>query len=213
MTRPGRGRSSSGGHDGSRCADCTDSPSTGRPARGKPAGSGEIRAVVRLLEWLPEQGSSLAACTQDQIDAYLATGPADPLQVRSFLHWTSRHQHTRALTAPFHTSSFAADIVAAYTRWRLVHDGTALRLRLGTHPVEIPPPLDSMLRELLHHPIGKAHRLEPGPAFVFSRQLGFSEQTAANWTAESGGDDTPYAAHRARRAGSARPAPLTSPRL
>ncbi|MFC5786841.1 hypothetical protein [Streptomyces aureus] len=245
----------------------------------------EIRSVVRLLEWLPAQGSSLAACTQDHIDAYVATGPAERLRIRSFLHWTSRHQHTRALTAPFYTSSLAADIIAADTRWRLVHrlvsepdiavrdraaglllllfaqppsricalsrddvldDGTTLRLRLGTHPVEIPPPLDGMLRELVRHPVGKAHRLEPGPsrwlfpgsragrpmgpvslsrrlkalgirprptrnaslmdlaaelpAFVFSRLLGFCEQTAANWMAESGGDEARYAAHRARGA-------------
>ncbi|MGW0537964.1 hypothetical protein [Streptomyces sp. NPDC003032] len=137
------------------------------------------------------------------------------------MHWTSRHQHTRALTAPFYTSSLAADIIAADTRWRLVHqlihepdiavrdraagllpllfaqppsricalslddvldDGTTLCLRRGTHPVEIPPPLDGLLRELVRHPVGKAHRVEPGPsrcpAFVLSRLLGFSEQTA-----------------------------------
>jgi hypothetical protein len=29
------------------------------------------------------------------------------------------------------------------------------------------------------------------PAFVFSRLLGFSEQTPANWMTESGGDDAP----------------------
>ncbi|MEU9945004.1 hypothetical protein [Streptomyces lavendulae] len=262
----------------------------------------EIRAVVRLLEWLPEQGSSLAACTQLHIDAYLATGPTERLRIRSFLHWTSRHQHTRALTAPFYTSSLAADVVAADARWRLVHrlvhepglavrdrtaglllllfaqppsricaltrddvldDGTMLRLRLGTHPVEIPPPLDTMIRELVRHPVSKAHRLESGPsrwlfpgsrtgrpmepvsmsrrlkalgirprptrnaslmdlaaelpAFVFSRLLGFCEQTAANWSAESGGEDAPYAAHRARRAGIARPAsygdPVMAPRV
>ncbi|MFD9069099.1 hypothetical protein [Streptomyces lasiicapitis] len=252
----------------------------------------EIRAVVRLLEWLPAQGSGLASCTQDHIDAYLATGPAERLRIRSFLHWTSRHHHTRALTAPFYTSSLAADIVAADTRWRLVHrlvhepdiairdrtaglllllfaqppsricaltrddvqdDGLTLRLRLGTHPVEIPPPLDSMLRELMRYPVSKAHRLEPGPsrwlfpgaragrpvepvslsrrlkalgirprparnaslmdlaaelpAFVFSRLLGFSEQTAANWMAESGGEDAPYAARRARGTGGAVPVP------
>lgn len=37
-------------------------------------------------------------------------------------------------------------------------------------------------------------------AFVFSRLLGFSEQTAANWMAESGGDDAPYAGHRVHAA-------------
>ncbi|MDP9685716.1 MULTISPECIES: hypothetical protein [Streptomyces] len=44
----------------------------------------EIRAVVRLLEWLPEQGGNLAACTQDHVDAYLATGTAGRPQPRAF---------------------------------------------------------------------------------------------------------------------------------
>ncbi len=250
----------------------------------------EIRAAVRLLEWLHEQDSSLTACTQDHIDAYLDTGPIERLRIRSFLHWTSRQKHTRSLTAPFYTSSLATDIVAADTRWELVHrlihepgiavrdraaglllllfaqppsricaltrddvldDGQVLRLRLGTHPVEVPAPLDSLLRELLRNPVSKAHRLEPEPsrwlfpgsrtgrpmepvslsrrlkmlgirsrptrnaslldlaaelpAYVFSRLLGFSEQTAANWMAESGGEDGPYAAHRSRTASAAQP--------
>ncbi|MFD4257632.1 hypothetical protein ACFWR9_08365 [Streptomyces sp. NPDC058534] len=261
----------------------------------------EIRSVVRLLEWLPSRDSSLATCTQHDIDDYLSTGSAERLRIRSFLHWTSRHQHTRALTAPYCTSSLATDIVAADIRWSLVHrlvqepgiavrdrtaglllllfaqppsricaltredvldDGTILRLRLGTHPVEIPPPLDNMVREVMRHPVSKAHFLEPGPsrwlfpgsragrpmepvsmsrrlkalgirprptrnaslmdlaaelpAIVFSRLLGFSEQTAANWMAESGGEEGPYAAHRARRADIAIPAnyedPATAPR-
>ncbi len=55
------------------------------------------------------------------------------------------------------------------------------------------------------------------PAFAFSLLLGFSEQTAANWMAGSGGEDASYGAHRARTAGSARPAsqgdPVTAPRV
>ncbi|MDW4918525.1 hypothetical protein [Streptomyces californicus] len=43
------------------------------------------------------------------------------------------------------------------------------------------------------------------PAIVFSRLLGFSEQTAANWIAESGGEDASYAAHRTHSAATAQP--------
>ncbi|MFF7801137.1 hypothetical protein [Streptomyces olivaceus] len=49
------------------------------------------------------------------------------------------------------------------------------------------------------------------PAIVFSRLLGFSEQTAANWMAESGGKDASYGAHRARTADSAKPASHSDP--
>lgn len=55
------------------------------------------------------------------------------------------------------------------------------------------------------------------PTIVFSRLLGFSEQTAANWIAESGGEDASYSAHRVRTAAGARPAsngpPVMPPRV
>lgn len=54
--------------------------------------------------------------------------------------------------------------ICALSRGDVLDDGTTLRLRLGTHPVEVPPPLDGMLRELVRHPVGKAHRLEPCPS-------------------------------------------------
>ncbi|MGV9988676.1 hypothetical protein [Streptomyces olivaceus] len=141
--------------------------------------------------------------------------------------------------------------ICALTRDDVLDDGTTLRLHLGTHPVEIPPPLDHMIRELVRHPVSKAHCLEPDPsrwlfpgsragrpmepvsmsrrlkalgirprptriaslmvlaaalpAIVFSRLLGFSERTAANWTAQSGGEDASYAAHRTHRAAAAQP--------
>ncbi|MEU6449712.1 hypothetical protein [Streptomyces sp. NPDC046979] len=148
----------------------------------------EIRNTVRLLEWLPQTGSSLATCTQDQLDAWLVDGPPQRTLVRGFVCWTSRHRHTKALTAPHYTSKFAAEVIAQDQRWtlvrRLVHDTelqTADRsaglllllfaqpaaricrlttehllddghtLRLGRQPVDIPAPLDSMLRELAQH--------------------------------------------------------------
>lgn len=194
----------------------------------------EIRSVVRLLEWLPAQGSSLAACMQDHIDAYVATGPAERLRIRSFLHWTSRHQHTRALTAPFYTSSLAADIIAADTRWRLVHrlvsepdiavrdraaglllllfaqppsricalsrddvldDGTTLRLRLGTHPVEIPPPRTGA-------PPGRqgpSPRTRPEP-MVVPRFPGRSADGAGQSVPQAQGARYPAPAHQERLA-------------
>ncbi len=65
-------------------------------------------------------------------------------------------------------------------------------------------------------------RLAHGPRRRTSRDhlqppARFSEQTAANWIAESGGEDATYGAHRARTAGGARPAshdgPVTPPRV
>ncbi|WP_444468379.1 hypothetical protein ACR31U_35255 (plasmid) [Streptomyces rochei] len=86
----------------------------------------EIRSIVRLAEQLHRDGTGLGTCTQDQIDAWLADGSPQHTLVRGFLHWTTRHGHSRVLTAPLYTSDFAAQVVAQDQRWamvrRLIHD-------------------------------------------------------------------------------------------
>ncbi|WP_405185951.1 hypothetical protein OG582_03800 [Streptomyces anulatus] len=55
----------------------------------------EVRNVARLLEWLHDGGTTLAACTQEQVDAWLTEGPTTRATVRGFLLWTSRRGHSR----------------------------------------------------------------------------------------------------------------------
>ncbi|ALO06497.1 hypothetical protein AQF52_0901 [Streptomyces venezuelae] len=38
----------------------------------------EIRNAARLLEWLHDGDTTLATCTQDQLDAWLTDGPTPP---------------------------------------------------------------------------------------------------------------------------------------
>lgn len=51
--------------------------------------------MARLLEWLHDGGTTLAACTQEQVDAWLTEGPTTRATVRGFLLWTSRRGHSR----------------------------------------------------------------------------------------------------------------------
>ncbi|MFI6961782.1 hypothetical protein [Streptomyces sp. NPDC050255] len=147
----------------------------------------EIRNAARLLEWLHDSDTSLAACTQDQVDAWLDDGPATRATVRRFLLWTSIRGHSRPLTAPVISTYFAARTIGKDQRWalvrELVHDeqlqvadrvaglllllfaqpvgrisrlttehivdhGDTLALRLGLVPVEVPAPLDDLIRQL-----------------------------------------------------------------
>ncbi|RPK81386.1 hypothetical protein [Streptomyces sp. ADI98-10] len=155
----------------------------------------EIRNVARLLEWLHGGGTTLAACTQDQVDAWLADGPTTRATVRAFLLWASRRGHSRPLTAPVIGTYFSARIIGRDQRWalvrRLVHDeqlqvadraaglllllfaqpvgrisrlttehvvdrGDLLALKLGRVPVEIPAPLDDLIRQLVERRNGRA---------------------------------------------------------
>ncbi|MGA5348689.1 hypothetical protein ACPCSQ_23915 [Streptomyces griseoincarnatus] len=143
--------------------------------------------VVRLLNWLHEQGVELSSCTQDLLDVWLDDHPARGARVHGFLVWTSRKGHTRQLTVDISASAFTGQLIAQDARWRLVdrliHDdeitvadkaagllallfaqgpfritalttahmelrGGKAAIRLGTVPVQMPPPLDGYLRTL-----------------------------------------------------------------
>ncbi|GAA2121376.1 hypothetical protein GCM10009759_71020 [Kitasatospora saccharophila] len=91
---------------------------------------GDVRAAIRLLAWLREHGSSLASCTQADIDRWLTSDQPGRLLVRNFLIWSARRGHCRPLAVPGRRSSRGQGALAdAHLRWsisrRLLHD-TAL---------------------------------------------------------------------------------------
>jgi len=85
-----------------------------------------IRAAADFLAWLHSRGRALAACTQADVDSWLATGPAT-CQTRDFLSWAARHGHCPAFAVPgpVRVSGAAA---SQDERWalasRLLHDDT-----------------------------------------------------------------------------------------
>lgn len=88
----------------------------------------ESKTAVRFIDWLHQQGSTLAGCTQDHLDAWLDEGAHHRTLIRSFLLWTSRRGHTGPLEAPAYTTDFGQDVIAQDHRWnlvrRLIHDDT-----------------------------------------------------------------------------------------
>ncbi|WP_259407621.1 hypothetical protein [Streptomyces akebiae] len=80
----------------------------------------EVRNIVRLLEWLHQQGVRLAECTQDHLDAWLADGPAARCLVRVFLNWTSRRGYTRRLQTPLPSTDFSVNLLVPDQRWAMV---------------------------------------------------------------------------------------------
>lgn len=83
-----------------------------RRARQRPLSNGQlitashdIRAAIRLLNSLREHGSSLATCTQADIDLWLADGNRGRTIIRNFLTWCSVRGYCRPLEIPPHTTS------------------------------------------------------------------------------------------------------------
>lgn len=85
-----------------------------------------LGAAVGLLDWLADHDLTLAEAGQDDIDAWLVTGPG-AYHVRDFLDWAAQHDHCRPLSvaAPGRRTGVALD---PELRWallaRLLHDDT-----------------------------------------------------------------------------------------
>ena len=88
----------------------------------------EIRAALKLISWLRDNGMSLADCTQHDIDAWLTGGPGTNYHARAFVPWASRRGHTRDLDIPQHPRSGLLTRIEEDERWALVrgllHDDT-----------------------------------------------------------------------------------------
>lgn len=96
----------------------------------------EVRAALKLISWLRGNGKSLAACTQHDIDAWLAGGPGTNHHARAFVVWASRHGHTRDLDIPQHPRNETLTQIEDDERWTLVRgllhdDGHAIEDRVA----------------------------------------------------------------------------------
>ena len=85
-----------------------------------------ICAAADFLTWLGSRGRALAACTQADVESWLAAGPAAS-QVRDFLSWAAARGHCPAFTIPSPPRSDSTAI-GQDERWalaaRLLHDDT-----------------------------------------------------------------------------------------
>lgn len=147
----------------------------------------EIRAAAGLITWLRDHGTSLAACTQRDIDTWLASGTGSCYHARAFVTWATTRGHARGLDIPKRARGDLITQIEDDHRWALVHtllhdDGHAIedrvagllvllygqplariarlttdqitltpsraQLVLGTTPLELPTPLDELVRQL-----------------------------------------------------------------
>jgi hypothetical protein len=80
----------------------------------------EVRAALKLITWLRDNGTSLAGATQADIDTWLAGGPGTNHHARAFVIWASRHGHARDLGIPLHPRREALTQIEDDQRWALV---------------------------------------------------------------------------------------------
>ncbi|GAB3286618.1 hypothetical protein GCM10027456_82530 [Kineosporia babensis] len=87
-----------------------------------------VSAAAALLDWLHERGSTVATCTQADLDQWLASKPAHAARSTNFARWATTHHHAPRLTAPATRWTGPAGPLDQDQRWadtrRLLHDDT-----------------------------------------------------------------------------------------
>ncbi|MGH3304671.1 MAG: hypothetical protein ACRDOK_23945 [Streptosporangiaceae bacterium] len=80
----------------------------------------EIRAATRLITWLRDHGTSLGACTQRDIDTWLASGTGSCYHARAFVTWATTRGHARGLDIPNRARRDLLTQIEDDHRWALV---------------------------------------------------------------------------------------------
>jgi len=79
----------------------------------------QVLAAVRFLDWLDAHHLSLAACTQGDLELWLATGPPSRYAVTHFVDWTADRQLGTNLVVP-PLRSRPGDVLDAEQRWTII---------------------------------------------------------------------------------------------
>jgi hypothetical protein len=79
----------------------------------------QVLGAVRFLDWLALHDRTLAACTQGDLDLWLATGPRSRHDVHHFVQWTSERKLTTNLVVP-PVRSGPGTALDAEQRWAII---------------------------------------------------------------------------------------------
>ena len=77
----------------------------------------EIKAAIQLIAWLRARGTSLATCTQHDIDGWLASDLWVRYFARTFLIWSVRNQHAHRVVIPIPPKDTSMTLIEQDQRW------------------------------------------------------------------------------------------------
>ena len=79
----------------------------------------QVLGAVRFLDWLAAHDLTLAACTQGDLDLWLATGPRSRYDVHHFIQWATERKLSPKLKVPA-VRTGPGDTLEAETRWAII---------------------------------------------------------------------------------------------
>jgi hypothetical protein len=89
-----------------------------------------VRAAIALTSWLRANGTTLAACSQRDLDRWLADAPSTHYNARPFVSWACRAGHAHDVAIPPPADRRPAARIEDDERWamvrRLLHDESVL---------------------------------------------------------------------------------------
>ena len=147
----------------------------------------QVTAASAFLDWLEARGLALAACTQAELDQWLAGTSGHLARSANFVRWAVARRHASRLTAPatrwagpsgpldqdrrwadarrlLHDDTYPAagrvagllillyaqklSVITALTTQHFLHEDGRTLLRLGSRPIVLPAPLDTLVAGL-----------------------------------------------------------------
>ncbi|WP_331746746.1 site-specific integrase (plasmid) [Streptomyces halstedii] len=85
-----------------------------------------LAAAVAFLDWLSEQGRTMATCTQSDVDVYVPPKGIRPKETIAFLHWALAQGHASGIVPPRRVQHRVSGPFDEDKRWavarRLLHD-------------------------------------------------------------------------------------------
>ena len=173
----------------------------GRPASRQQAKNvrDHVTAAAAFLDWLTARGLTLAACTQAELDQWLAGTSGHRVRSANFVRWAVARRHASGLTAPasrwpgpsgpldqdrrwadarrlLHEEAYPAadrvagllillyaqklNVITTLTAQHVLHEDGRTLLRLGSRPIILPAPLDTLVAGLT------AGRKPPGSSLL-----------------------------------------------
>jgi hypothetical protein len=82
----------------------------------------DVALIIQMAAWLGSRGTTIATCTQADIDSWLADGSTSAAGVRPFMRWAARHGHTTAHKIPGHIEDGPRTRTSNKDRWNLVRE-------------------------------------------------------------------------------------------
>lgn len=104
-----------------------------------------LAAAVAFLDWLSEQGRTMATCTQSDVDVYVPPKGIRRREIIAFLHWALAQGHASGIVPPRRVQH---RVSGPFDEDKSPRTTASCCCTWGPSPIRLASPLDQIMQEL-----------------------------------------------------------------